>query len=79
MPEILPKTEITDTQQSCPYDGTLEQAGAHLSNWIMWFVTLKLTSMKYAALSIRPVPAAVAIGEDEIGVHEGARLMDIPD
>ena len=45
----------------------------------MWFVTLKLTSMKYAALSIRPVPAAVAIGEDEIGVHEGARLMDIPD
>jgi hypothetical protein len=39
----------------------------------------KLTSMKYNALGIYPVLATVAVGKNEIGVLEGARLVNIGD
>jgi hypothetical protein len=35
--------------------------------------------MKYNALRIYPVLATVAVGQDKIGVLEGARLVDIGD
>jgi len=35
--------------------------------------------MKDTAVGIRPVPAAVAVCENEIGVPEGARLVDVGD